>query len=88
MSHKKWMAVAGLLILLAAGKLLFPAQTEAWHSRLRQLLPDTADTLRFVETLGRSLRSPDTEGAQIELLYPATDVFEEQFTSLPDYPPL
>jgi hypothetical protein len=82
------MAVVGLLILLAAGKLLFPAQAEAWHIRLRRLLTETADTLHFLETLGRSLRSPDREGVQIEVFYPATDVIEGQPARLPSYPPL
>ena len=87
MSRRKWMAAAGLLALLAAGRLFFPEMAGAWRSGLRRL-SDTADTLGFAEALGRSLHTADKTGREIAVFYPATDVIEEQTVLLPSYPPL
>ena len=88
MSRRKWMVAAGLLALLTAGRLFFPEIAGAWRSELRKLLSDTADTLGFAEALGRSLRSADGTGKEIEVFYPAADVIEDQTNLLPSYPPL
>ena len=88
MSRRKWMAAAGLLALLTAGRLFFPEAANAWQSELRRLMSDTADTLGFAEALGRSLRTEDRAGEEIEVFYPAADVIEDQTVVLPSYPPL
>ena len=51
-------------------------------------MSDTADTLGFAEALGRSLRTENRTGKEIEVFYPAADVIEDQTVVLPSYPPL